>query len=215
MVCSTSCVGTISIPQLPAGCGTTITRDDCKAKLVLFRCDSEIPTGDDATIAAALDTLMTDGAMGYTPKLKDFNWGDPQTTDFQFVDCMPPVPVITQRELTGTDLSALDTDADGNPALYFDRDFWASVTAGQYFNFGWTTCGGQLYLASKDRNYTKFMTAVMTVFQTEDRTLPNQCMEVKRFILRFMGDPLSHFPKPYLDLTTQIATYPQLANLYQ
>jgi hypothetical protein len=214
MVCSSSCVSGILIPQLGNICSVT-TRDDCKSKLVLFRCNLSIPSGSEAAKAAALDAMITAKTLGATPKLKDFNWGDPQTTDFAFHDCAPAVPVVTQRELTGSDFNAIDVDDAGAASLYFDRDFWSGVTAGQYFNFGWTTCNGLLYLGAQDRNYTKFMTAVMTAFQAEDKSLPNKCMEVKKFILRFLGDPLKHFPKPYLDLSAQTGTYPNLLSLYQ
>lgn len=213
MVCSNSCVDALEIPQLGNVC-EVVTRDDCKAKLVLFRCDVAIPSGNDATKAAALDAMITALTLGATPKLKDFNWGDPQTTDFAYHDCAPAVPVVTQRELTGSDFNAIDVDSAGDPALYFDRDFWATVAQGQTWNFGWTTCNGLLYLAAQDRDYTKFMTAVISAFQTEDKTLANKCMEVKKFIVRFLGDPMKYFPKPYLDLSTQVGTYPSLLSLY-
>lgn len=213
MVCTSGCVSGIEIPQLGNICSVT-TRDDCKSKLLLFRCNLSIPSGDDAAKAAALKAMLAAGTLGATPKLKDFNWGDPQTTDFAFHDCAPAVPVVTQRELTGSDFNAIDVDSAGDPSLYFDRDFWQTVSQGQYFNFGWTTCNGLLYLGAQDRNYTSFMTAVLTAFQAEDKTLPNKCMEVKKFILRFLGDPLKHFPKPYLDMVPQLGAYPELAALF-
>jgi len=213
MVCTTGCVSGITIPQLGNICDP-VGRDDCKAKLLFFRCDVAIPSGIDSAKAAALSAMLTAGTLGATPKLKDFLWADPTTTDFAFHDCAPAIPYVTQRELTGSDFNAIDVDADGDPALYFDRDFWATVNAGQKWNFAWTMCSGKMYLGTTDRAQTKFMNAVITAFQSEDRTLAPQCLEVKKFSVRFLGDPLKFFPKPYIDLSTQLGTYPELAGLY-
>jgi len=214
MVCSTTCVDAIEIPQLGNICAVT-PRNERKSKLILFRCNLSIPSGIASAKATALDAMITAKTLGATPKLKDFVWGDPQTTDFAYHDCAPAVPIVTGRQLTGSDFNAIDVDSAGSASLYFDRDFWEAITAGQYFNFGWTTCDGLLYLGAQDRNYTKFMTAVLSAFQTEDNSLANQSLEVKKFVLNFLGDPLGHFPKPYLDLSTQVGSFPSLLSLYQ
>lgn len=214
MQCTSLCAGESVIAGLPSNCGTQEPRDEKKAKLLFWRCDIAIPVGDDDAVALALSDLLAAGTIGVTGKLKNFQFSDPQSTDQSFTDCDVPEPIYTQRDLTFEDFNKFDTAPGGGIVPYYDRNFWAGVTlSGQKWNYGYTTCDGKLYLLT-DRLGT-FFDGKLTVFKSEDRGTANKIYEVKKGTIRFLGDPESGFNTPFIDLATQILTYPTLANLYQ
>lgn len=212
MICTALCVGELIVPPLPTSCGEPTPRDEKKAKLILWRCDIAIPTGDDDAIATALVDLLAAGTIGSTGLLRNFLFADPQTTDQSFADCRVAKPIYTQRDLTFEDYNAFDKDDSGNPAPYYDRTIWRAINAGQKWNFGYTTCDGKMYLFTDADGI--FFDASFTVFKSEDRSTANKIYEVKKGTVRFLGDPEQSFPVPFLDLETMIATHPELSVLY-
>lgn len=214
MICETSCVTDLIVPSLAQLCGGVQPRDEKKSKLVFWRCDVAIPTGLPAAIAASLVTLLAANTVGATGKLRNFTMGDPQTTDLTFDDCDPSTQLVTQRDLTFEDFNAIDVEDDGVTASpYYDRLFWRTVAAQQKWNFGYTTCDGKLYVYTNAAG-TAFMNGILTVFQSEDRSVANKIYEVKKGTVRFQGDPLGHFPVPLIDLSLYVGANPTLAQLY-
>lgn len=213
MICTNACAGETVVPTLPSNCGTPTPRDEKKSKLIFWRCDIAIPEGDEEAIAAALEDLLAAGTIGATGKLKNFQFGDPATADQSFNDCDVPEPIYTQRDLTFEDYNKFDVTPGDIASPYFDRTFWKQlIAAGQKWNFGYTTCDGKMYLLTDADGV--FHDGKITVFKSEDRSTANKIYEVKKGTIRFLGDPESDFPVPFIDLAAQLATHPTLAELY-
>lgn len=212
MYCSTECISGLSAPNMGINCSME-RRNDCPAKLILFRCDVAIPTGEGAAVATALAGLLTAATMGATGLLKDFVWGDTATAEQRFADCGPAETLVTGRELTFSDYNASDKASDGTARPFADRQFWRTVMSKKgAWNVGWTTCSGKLYTASANG---VFMPANIHVFQADDRSTEGQCIEVKRGVIRFNGDPLATFPEPLIDLSKYLVENPELEALYR
>lgn len=217
MFCNNSCANNATLPLLTQLCGIG-TREEVPAKLVLIRCDVAVPTGgNDAALAAALDGLLTAGTMAVSGHLKNFLWGDPSTAAVSYADINPEEDIVTGRELTFDDYNTFNVDPTLSNAPYYDRVFWATVTSGSLWNFGYTTSDGKLYLFTNAAG-NEFLTGKLSIYRGEDRSQAGKVIEVKKGKVKFLTDPLqfasANSGKPFLDLAAQVAAYPSLRDLY-
>ena len=232
MPCATACVSTILAPQLGVYC-TTKLRKDCNAYLVGFRCDltaAQLGVGTSTAICTNIANQIIAGRILRTPKLKLAGFGAPTFTTFAFSDCDADQQVATAREFTADDVSAIDfnpaTGSDTNLNFhYFDYEFYKTLSQQGKWNFGHISCSGKLFLhvtgqvrdiASTNAfgitNQGNFSSAVMTVNNELDRTLPKQCIEVKKIKVTYITDP-QEFVAPIVDLNSCLTaglTAPQL-----
>ena len=195
------------------GCNPAVTitkTDHCKVyersengvRLLYAKCDFDFPSGayDDNTLAVAIATAITNGDIGASFELSEFEWGDATRTEKKFRNKKKrSKSVITGRDLTARTYVATDFDEAGTADAFWDRKFYKGVENNIATEVrGYVTAEGEINLFLNEEG--EFIDAVLETEVKFDGDLDTDTIEYKEYRVKLSDDPLQYRVLPYLDI---------------
>lgn len=212
--CNTACVGAVTITNTDQ-CDV-YERSECGIRLLYAKCDFDFPTGayQDDTLALAVETAITNGDIGASFELAQFEWGEPTRVEKKYrAKCKRGKSITTGRDLNARSYVATDVDSAGAAAPFWDRTYFNSVENNQAVEVrGFVTCNGLIYLFLDADG--SFISNVMDTYVGYDDEVEGRCDEFKSYTVKFSKDPLQSRTLPYLDIPAT-ASLPNLSWLFE
>jgi len=178
---------------IPTGLCLSQFRRETPSRLFFTNCDTEIPTGTDEEVGAAMKVLFESGAVMWTPELANFAFDEPTYDEIQLSDCNAPQQLIATRSFTVEDRTKMDltTVSPWTDNPYFDYDFYEYVLTNQVnLRMQLAYCSGDVKVIENSFTARAFIDYIRST------QAGGQSTETKKLRFAFQGDFLGFDVKP-------------------
>lgn len=201
MVCATNC-GSIDLLAPITSCELK-ERVTAPSRLHFIACDADLPD----PLSGAIAALYSSGSVVVSPPLGGWDFSEPDYVDTNISTCSPVKRTIVSRTLKFTDRTSVSA-MTGSPATldkFADLPFWADKIAknGLYY-VAIEHCNGDVYLPRTSSG--QLITATLdgyVDYEVKDES-SNYIVQVKRFTLKYQGDPFGFNAPDYNTITEGI-----------
>lgn len=209
-LCNSDCADFTLTPILSAAC-KIVERKRALKRIGFYKCDVTIPSevDCDAIVALMKPTAPATPALVFSNELQDVAFADPTTVSREISDTRPEYIEIVSRALTAKDRIALDFDAAGAAAPFYDWSWWKNINnLSTMLNILFLFDDGTMEIPRQPGSLFG-LPQTLQVWRGQEKVQNGYIAELKSISINFLGDPLG-FDAPTISLNT----CPDLAGLF-